>query len=183
MQKCGKDFSSNRNLQIHMSKKTCIENPCIEKPCIEKPCIEKPCIENPLVCENITLIIEEEPERKDKTFEYYQKYLNLYNELDMFRKDNCELIHKGTSVWIQNMRELNIHFKECFFNYNLKRTYWKPIKSQCLVSMLHKMREKRETKWNKNNKNISMDYYYAKWNRKMTYVCVDIRDYFGRPKL
>ena len=36
--------------------------------------------------ENISLIIEEKPEQKDKTFEYYQKYLTLYNELDMFRK-------------------------------------------------------------------------------------------------
>ena len=118
---------------------------------------------------------------ENKTFDYYHKYLTLYNELDMFRKNNRKLIHEGTSVWIQLMRELNIQFKECFFSYDLKRNYWKPIKSQCLLSMLHKMREKRENKWNKNNKNISMD-YYAKWNRKMTYLCVDIRDYFGRPK-
>ena len=132
--------------------------------------------------ESITLIIEEEPERKDKTFEYYQKYLTLYNELDMFRKDNCELIHKGTSVWIQLMRELNMHFKECFFSYDLKRNYWKPIKSQCLLSMFIEMREK-ETKWNKNNQGISIEHAFRVWDKKMTYLCVDIRDYFGRPKL
>ena len=40
--------------------------------------------------------------------------------------------------------------------------------------------EKRELKWLKNNENVSIDYYYFRWNLKMTYLCVDIRDY-ARP--
>ena len=49
--------------------------------------------------------------------------------------------------------------------------------------MLHKMREKRENKWNKNNQGISMEHVFRVWDKKMTYLCVDVRDYFGRPKL
>ena len=56
--------------------------------------------------------VEEEPDQKNKTFEYYQKYLILYNELDMFRKNNCESIHQGTSDWIQQMRILNTQFRD-----------------------------------------------------------------------
>ena len=40
--------------------------------------------------------------------------------------------------------------------------------------------EKRELKWLKNNENVSIDYYYFRWNLKMTYLCVDIRNYHGR---
>ena len=40
--------------------------------------------------------------------------------------------------------------------------------------------EKRELKWMKNNENVSIDYYYFRWNLKMTYLCVDIRNYHGR---
>lgn len=137
-------------------------------------------IESP---ENITLTIEEDVEQENKTFEYYQKYLTLYNELDTFRKNNREAIHKGTSDWIQLMRVLNIQFKDCYKEYDLKRTHWKPIKSQVLLSMIRHMREKRELNWQKNNEHISIDYYYAKWNRRMTYLCVDIRDWRISPQM
>ena len=43
--------------------------------------------------------------------------------------------------------------------------------------------EKRELKWLKNNENVSIDYYYFRWNLKMTYLCVDIRNYHGRPQM
>ena len=43
--------------------------------------------------------------------------------------------------------------------------------------------EKRELKWLKNNENFSIDYYYFRWNLKMTYLCVDIRDYYSRPQM
>ena len=137
-------------------------------------------IESP---EIITLTVEEEPDQKNKTFEYYQKYITLYNELDSFRKNNRELIHQGTSVWIQQMRVLNIQFKECYKEYDLKRNYWKPIKSQVIVSMISQMREKRELKWLVKNKEISMEHSFRIWDKRMTYLCVDIRNYHGRPQM
>ena len=103
------------------------------------------------ISEKISIKINEIDVIENKTFEYYQKYITLYNELDSFRKNNRELIHQGTSVWIQQMRVLNIQFKECYKEYDLKRNYWKPIKSQVIVSMISQMREKRELKWFKNN--------------------------------
>ena len=134
-------------------------------------------IESP---EIITLTVEEEPDQKNKTFEYYQKYLILYNELDMFRKNNCESIHQGTSDWIQQMRVLNIQFKECYKEYDLKRSIWKPIKSVCINQIKSYIREKRRLKWEKRSQ-LRDNYIIIKVNRLVPYLLTDIRDY-GRPQ-
>ena len=39
---------------------------------------------------------------------------------------------------------------------------------------------KRELKWLKNNENVSIDYYFFRWNLKMAYLCVDIRNLHRR---
>ena len=130
--------------------------------------------------ENITLTVEEEPDQKNKTFEYYQKYLILYNELDMFRKNNCESIHQGTSDWIQQMRVLNIQFKECYKEYDLKRSIWKPIKSVCINQIKSYIREKKHLKWEKRSQ-LRDNYIIIKVNRLVPYLLTDIRDYYGRP--
>ena len=190
-EKCGKSFINNRDLHKHMSKiKPCVKKTQLCENVIQEEktqlCENVVQEEKTQLCENaenITFTIEEEPEQENKTFEYYHKYLTLYNELDMFRKNNRDAIHQGTSDWIQQMRVLNIQFKECYKEYNLKRTVWKPIKSQVIISMICQMREKRELKWLDKNKEISMEHSFRVWDKRMTYLCVDIRDYYGRPQM
>ena len=129
--------------------------------------------ENPPMCENITLTIEEDQEEYP-IISLMKAYDNLY-----------ELKYKYYDIYkyVYNVKKLQRDLKLRYIDYDLKRNYWKPIKSQCLISMLHKLREKRENKWNKNNLGISMEHAFRVWDKKTTYLCVDIRDYFGRPKL
>ena len=134
-------------------------------------------IESP---ENISIKINEIDVIENKTFEYYQKYITLYNELDSFRKNNRELIHQGTSGWIQQMRVLNIQFKECYKEYDLKRSIWKPIKSVCINQIKSYIREKRRLKWEKRSQ-LRDNYIIIKVNRLVPYLLTDIRDY-GRPQ-
>ena len=128
------------------------------------------------ISENISLEIQDIPEIEDKTFEYYQKYLAFYNELDEYRKNNRKAIHEGTSVWIQQMRELNIQFRECYFNYDLKRNYWKPIKSLCINQIKSYMREKQRLKWEKRSE-LRDNYIIIKVNGLVPYLLTDIRDF------
>ena len=119
---------------------------------------------------------------ENKTFDYYQKYLTLYNELDMFRKNNRKAIHEGTSDWIQQMRVLNIQFKECYKEYDLKRSIWKPIKSVCINQIKSYIREKRLIKREKRSQ-LRDNYIIIKVNRLVPYLLSDIRDYYGRPQM
>ena len=133
-------------------------------------------VENQPICENITLTIQEEQDFENKTFAYYYKYLTLYNELDAFRKNNRKAINEGTSIWIQQMRELNIQYKECYKEYDLKRSVWKPIKSMCINQIKSYIREKKYLKW-KRRSELRDNYIIIKVNRLVPYLLSDIRNY------
>ena len=84
--------------------------------------------------------------------------------------------HYDIYKYVYNIKKLQRDFKECYKEYDLKRNYWKPIKSQVIVSMISQMKEKRELKWLVKNKEISMEHSFRIWDKRMKYLCVDIRD-------
>ena len=49
--------------------------------------------------------------------------------------------------------------------------------------MVQYIKDKKEDRWNKNNKEVSMEHSFRIWDKKMTYLCVDIRDYYGYAKM
>ena len=79
-------------------------------------------------------------------------------------------------IWIQQMRELNIQYKECYKEYDLKRSVWKPIKSMCINQIKSYIREKKYLKW-KRRSELRDNYIIIKVNRLVPYLLSDIRNY------
>ena len=156
--KCGKDCGSNRNLQIHLSKKI---------PCIEIPCIE-----------NITLIIEEEPITQDIEYEY----MFLYNKIHNFKKLHKSNIRQGLPIWMQLMRDVNNDFRASYEMYYFKRYSWTPTIALCLIQLKNKHIEKRDDVWCKYNESFNINHFNRMMSIKHAHLMTDVRDYYGYAK-
>lgn len=109
------------------------------------------------------------------------QYLYLYNKTKNLRKKDKKELSDDYALWIELNRKLNKQLLECYLNYNLKRDYWKPLKSKCLLQMAEYINQKRIIKWNKRNELIDMYLHKDIWRTRMVYLLVDIRDILGRP--
>ena len=91
--------------------------------------------------------------------------------------------HYDLYHYVYKLRRMQRDLTQKYIDYDLKRNYWKPLKSKCIIQMVQYIKQKREDKWSENNKEISMEHSFRIWDKRMTYLCVDIRDYYGYAKM
>jgi septal ring factor EnvC (AmiA/AmiB activator) len=100
----------------------------------------------------------------DAVYDLKYKHYDLYHYVYKLRKMQRDLTHR-------------------YIDYDLKRNYWKPLKSKCIIQMVQYIKQKREDKWSNNNKGISMEHSFRIYCIKQSHLMTDIRNYYGYPKM